>query len=270
MKKLLSLIIAIALISSAAVAQKRETREVSTFTKISFRTSGKVFIKQGSPQKVEIEGSAEALEENKTSVEGGKLIIGPEGKWLDWHWGDDNKVTVYITVANIEALSVSGSGHMVGQTKITCNNLNLDVSGSGSLEAELDAADVDADVSGSGDIMLSGKFKSFTSDISGSGEVKLNATITGLADFDISGSGKVLAEGSSQSVKAEITGSGKVLAANLVTEKCDVRISGSGDVEINVKTELDARISGSGSVSYKGNPAKVNGESSGSGKVRKL
>jgi hypothetical protein len=41
-------------------------------------------------------------------------------------------------------------------------------------------------------------------------------------------------------------------------------------VEINVKNELDAVISGSGSVSYKGNPNKVNSHSSGSGKVSKM
>lgn len=270
MKKLLSLITAIILITSVSFAQKRETRNVPTFTKISFRTSGKVYVKQGSPQKVEIEGSADVLEKIKTTVEGDKLSIGPEGKWFDWSWGNDDKVIVYITVANIETLSVSGSGDMIVQTKITGNDLNLNVSGSGSLQAEIDAGDVDADVSGSGDMELKGKCKSFKSDISGSGGVTLNLSIAGSAGFDISGSGEVEATGTAQAVKAEITGSGKVLAANLVTEKCDVRISGSGDVEINVKTELDAQISGSGTVSYKGNPSRVNADSSGSGKVRKM
>ncbi|HEY3430130.1 MAG TPA: head GIN domain-containing protein [Cyclobacteriaceae bacterium] len=270
MKKLLSLAIAIAMITTVAFAQKRETREVSTFTKISFRTSGKVYVKQGSPQKVEIEGSADALEKTKTKVEGDKLTIGPDGKWNDWSWGDDDKVTVYITVQNIESLSVSGSGDMIAQTKITGNELDLNVSGSGSLEAEIEAGNIDADVSGSGNMDLKGKCKSFTSDISGSGGVTLNLSIAGAADFDLSGSGKIKAAGSAQTVKADITGSGEILAANLETDKCNIHISGSGDVEINVKTELDARISGSGTVRYKGNPARVNADASGSGSVKKI
>jgi hypothetical protein len=270
MKKLFSIITAVLLLTSVSIAQKRETRTVDTFTKISFRTSGTVYVKIGSPQKVEIEGSSEALEKVKTTVDGGKLSIGPEGKWYDWNWGDDNKVVVNITVASIEALSVSGSGNMIVQSKITSNNLDLNVSGSGSLEAEIDAADVDADVSGSGDMELKGKCKNFTTDISGSGGVRLALTVSSEADFDLSGSGKVEASGSAQAVKAEITGSGKIYASNMETDKCTVRISGSGDVEVNVKTELDARISGSGSVSYKGNPARVNADSSGSGKVRKM
>lgn len=270
MKKILSLITAFALITSASFAQKRETRDVSTFTKISFRSAGKVYVKQGGPQKVEIEGSTETLEKIKTKVEDGKLIIGSENEWFSWSWGDDDKVTVYVTVANIETLSVSGSGDMIVQTKIIGNNLKLNVSGSGSMQAEIDVADVDADVSGSGDMDLKGKCKSFTSDISGSSSIKLTASIAGVADFDISGSGKVEATGSSQSVKAEITGSGKILASNFETAKCEVRISGSGDVEINVKTELDARITGSGTVLYKGNPARVNSDASGSGSVKEM
>ena len=270
MRKILSLLSAMVLLASVSFAQNRETRDVSVFTKISFRSPGTVYVKQGGPQKVEIEGSAETLEKIKTKVADGKLSIGPEDSWYNWGWGDDNKVTVYITVEAIEALSVSGSGDMVVQTKITGDNLKLNVSGSGSLKAEMDVADVDADVSGSGDMTLKGKCKSFNSDVSGSGSIELNAVIAGVADFDISGSGEIEASGSSQSVKAEITGSGKVLAANLVTDKCNVRISGSGDVEINVKSELDARISGSGTVGYKGDPARVNSDASGSGKVRKL
>jgi hypothetical protein len=88
MKKIIFILSAVLLITSASYAQKRETRDVSTFTKISFRTPGKVYVKQGSPQKVEIEGTSEMLEKIKTKVDDGrKLSIGPEGKWTNWNWG---------------------------------------------------------------------------------------------------------------------------------------------------------------------------------------
>jgi hypothetical protein len=270
MKKILSICMAFLLITSATFAQKRETRDVSTFTRIAFRTPGKVYIKQGSPQKVELEGPADVLKKIETKVEDGRLSIGMENSWTNWSWKSDDKITVYITVATIEGLSVSGSGDMIVETKVNANNLKLNVSGSGSLKIDAQANDVTADVSGSGYMELRGKFKSFSSDISGSGEINMNTTIEGLADFGISGSGKVIAKGSAQSVKAKISGSGKVLAAELETDKCEVRISGSGGVEINVKNELDARISGSGSVYYKGDPKRVNADASGSGKVKKM
>jgi hypothetical protein len=157
---------------------------------------------------------------------------------------------------------VSGSGDLIVETKVNTAALSLNVSGSGSLKIDAQADDVSANVSGSGDMELRGKYKSFTSDISGSGEIAIDAAIAGETEFEISGSGKVMAKGTAQSVKARISGSGKVMAADLVADTCDVRISGSGGVEINVKSELNARISGSGSVYYKGEPKRVNADSS--------
>ena len=270
MKKL-SFVIAFLMAATMVLAQNRETRTVDTFTRLSFRVSGKLYLKQGSPQKVEMEGPKDVLREIETKVDGDKLIIGKEGKWMNWGWGDNDKITVYVTVKDIEAVSVSGSGDLFGQGKFTTGNLKLNVSGSGSMEIEADAnGDIEADVSGSGDVKLKGSCNNFESDVSGSGKVNLAIAIRERADFSLSGSGKILAEGSAREVKTNISGSGKVLASNLETEKCDIRISGSGDVEINVKTDLDATISGSGSVTYKGNPSHVNSHSSGSGSIRKM
>jgi Putative auto-transporter adhesin, head GIN domain len=271
MKKVLSTALITLLLFSAALAQNKETRKVDTFTRIAFRVPGKLFLRQGSPQSVVLEGSREFLAEVETEVDGDKLIIGKENRWMDWNWGNDDRVNVYITVASIEGLSVSGSGDLIGETRITASDLDLNVSGSGSLKIDADATgDVEADVSGSGSIELTGKCRSFDSDVSGSGRVRLTETIAGKASFGVSGSGKIEASGSAQEVKTSISGSGRVYAANLEADRCEVRISGSGDVEINVKSELDATISGSGSVSYKGNPSHVNSHASGSGKVRKL
>jgi hypothetical protein len=267
-----SLIFSILMLCSVLVlpAQTKETRNVGTFTKISFRVPGKLYVRQGSPQKVVIEGKKDILKEIETDVDGSKLVIETEDKW-DWNWGDDDEVIVYITVKDIDGLSVGGSGDLIGETKIVTDDINLNVSGSGSMKVEVEASgDMEGDVSGSGNIDVRGKCKSFNSDVSGSGKAILSLSISGNADFGVSGSGKIEANGSASTVKTSISGSGKVLAANLETNSCEVRISGSGDVEINVKDELDANISGSGSVRYKGNPSKVNSHSSGSGNVRKL
>ncbi len=264
--------LALVLFASAMVfSQGRETRQVSTFTKVAFRVPGKLLLKQGNEQKVEIEGDKDVLEKIETKVEGNKLSIGTENRWNNWNWGSEDRITVYITMKDIEGLSVSGSGDLVGQGKITAGNLSLAVSGSGSLEIEADATgDLRADVSGSGDLSFKGKGKSLDSNISGSGKVVIAAAISGTADVSVSGSGKMEASGTANEIKTTISGSGKVLAANLEVDKCEVRISGSGDVEINVKSDLDANISGSGSVSYKGNPSHVSSHASGSGKVRKM
>jgi hypothetical protein len=271
MKKIFILFLC-ALSINLAQAQTRETRTVSTFSKISFRVPGKLVLRQGSPQKVELEGSKELLSKIETETKGDKLVIGNEEKWnWGWSWGDNDRVMVYITVKDITGVSVSGSGELITEGKVTTTELDLNVSGSGSLQIDASVSGgMEANVSGSGRIDVKGTCQNFNSDISGSGKVLAAISASQTIDVDISGSGKMEASGSAREIKTEISGSGKVYASNLEVDRCNVRISGSGDVEINVKSELDANISGSGTVSYKGNPSHVNGHSSGSGKVRKM
>lgn len=272
MKHVFAAVVMLAFISTTAVfAQSRETRNVSTFTKISFRVPGKLYLRQGNTQKVEIEGDKETLSKIETEVDGSKLIIGTDEKWFNWSSNDRDRVNVYITVKDLDALHVAGSGDLIGETKIVTDRLNLNVSGSGSLRLEAEVSgDMKADVSGSGDIDLKGKCRDFSSNVSGSGKVRIDVAVKEEADFGVSGSGKIYASGTASRVKTSVSGSGKVLAADLQANSCNVRISGSGGVEINVKESLDANISGSGSVSYRGNPSKINSHSSGSGKVRKM
>ena len=249
--------------------QSKESRNVSGFTKVEFRIPGKLYLRQGSAEKVEIEASKEMLSRIETEVEGSRLIIETPGKF-NWRSEDDD-IKVYVTVKNLEALSASGSGDIIGESKFTTNDLALKVSGSGSLKIEFTSSgELDADVSGSGELIVKGTSKSLESSVSGSGRVDMDMMVSGKSDFAISGSGRIEAAGRTEDVEITISGSGKVLAADLETKRCDVKISGSGNVEINVKEELDSHISGSGSVSYKGNPSKINNSASGSGTLRKM
>jgi hypothetical protein len=273
MKKIATSLLFVLIAVAFAGAQNKEEYKLNSFTRISFRAAGKLYLRQGSPQKVEIEGDRDYIKELDVRVEGDKLVIGKDNNWSFWNWDshDNDRVNVYITVANINGVSVAGSGDVIGETKITSSDLDLSVSGSGGLQLEADVAgDLDADVSGSGHIDFKGKCRDFDSHVSGSGRVKMDIDIAERAMLGISGSGKIEATGSAKEVKASISGSGEVRGARMVVDNCDVRISGSGGVEINVNKELDANISGSGSVRYSGNPAHVNSHSSGSGSVRKV
>lgn len=266
--------IALSLVFLAAVtlgwAQNRETRNVGDFTRISYRVPGKLYLKQGSPQKVELVGPSDVLKEIETEVSGDRLIIGKENRWNDWGWSGKVDLTVYITVPTIEGVSVAGSGDLFCEEKINVGDLDLSVSGSGSMRLAFAATgNVEGDVSGSGDMDLKGSCNNFDSDVSGSGKVYASLSIKDMADLGVSGSGRIQVQGNARTVKAGISGSGKVNAGELMADKCEVRISGSGDLEISVKEELDATISGSGSVVYYGEPKRVNTHSSGSGHVRK-
>lgn len=252
------------------VAQKKETRNVGSFDKLSFGVPGKLLLKQGNTTQVVLEGDPEVLDKVETEISGSQLIIRAKDQWFKWNWGSQ-KITAYVTMKDIRELGVGGSGDLIGEGKFTTNSVALKVGGSGSMTVEVEAnGNMEALVSGSGNMNVKGKSKGLKSDVSGSGKIRLDVVANGDAAFAISGSGKIEARGSAENVKTSISGSGKLSGSEFNAKTCNVRISGSGDVEIGVKEELDATISGSGSVAYRGNPNKVNSHSSGSGKVRKM
>jgi hypothetical protein len=53
-------------------------------------------------------------------------------------------------------------------------------------------------------------------------------------------------------------------------ETYKISISGSGSCRINVTKEIDASVSGSGNITYSGNPDRINHQSSGSGRIKKI
>ena len=207
----------------------KEIRNVGQFSAISLTISADVFLTQGSVQKIEIEGDKNSLTEIETTVNGETLKICTR----DMFHGNIGKVSVYITVPGINALSVSGSGDIAAGSAIATDELDLNVSGSGSIRfSELSAREV-------------------------------SATITGSGNIDVS-AGKAQSE-----LDVEITGSGSISAEGFSVPEADVTITGSGSARVWVEKELETNITGSGNVAYKGNPL-VNANSTGSGKTRSI
>ncbi|MGY2134653.1 head GIN domain-containing protein [Hymenobacter sp. HD11105] len=215
-------------------AAEREARDVPTFTQLNLAGSFNVVLRQGSPQKVEVEADPEDLSHVETTVTNGKLRVGAkqEKKGMGMSWSSYNfkkPVTVYVTMPNIEALGVSGSGSMSAADPIRGGNLNLSVSGSGRLKLNRVQAD------------------------------KLNSSV--------SGSGNISMTGNSAHHDVNISGSGQVDAPGFRSETCRVSISGSGNCRIEVTKTLDASLAGSGNVYVTGKP-QINASTAGSGRVR--
>jgi len=86
----------------------KESRDLKGFTRVSFGVAGNLYISFGTEFKVDLEGEKALLDDIVTEVSGGKLVIKKE----NWRLNMNEKVTVYITMPEIEGLSVSGSGHV--------------------------------------------------------------------------------------------------------------------------------------------------------------
>ncbi|NUN99239.1 MAG: DUF2807 domain-containing protein [Saprospiraceae bacterium] len=199
-----------------------ETLAIPGFTGISLQISATVLISQGPVQEVVVEGHGNIIDELELDVNNNIWTI--ETDRCVRSIGD---LKIFITVPDISVLNISGSGDILSENTLVISDIEMNISGSGTIDVEMEADDIDAAISGSGEVFLSGNADELNCRISGSGDLR---------------------------------------AFNLQSRVADLNISGSGDAEVRVSDQLDVRISGSGDVFYKGNPT-LNVQISGSGQV---
>lgn len=184
----------------------------------------------GNEGDISLKGEENLLDHIITEVKDGKLVIkvekGMNLKPSTWK----NGILITVPVESIDAISLSGSGDIVGKTTISADDFKTSMSGSGDITLDLDTRSIDASMSGSGDIELRGTTTDFMATISGSGDIK---------------------------------------AYGLEAENVDATVSGSADIRVTANKRLKARVSGSGDIHYRGNPEKVDTKTSGSGDITK-
>ncbi|NQU55200.1 MAG: DUF2807 domain-containing protein [Bacteroidetes bacterium] len=209
-----------------------EERNVPTFSEVGLRIPAKVYIEEGKKQSVKIIAKSSTLKEIITEVKGRTLNIKFPNTNYFWKKFEPGKIEIYITMPEIDGLSVSGSGDIIAKD-IETRILELAVSGSGNIIIdELDAKRVSSTISGSGDIIIKDG---------------------GVAD-DLS---------------VSISGSGNVKAIGFEVNDVVVRVSGSGNCSVFSNGSIKARVAGSGDVIYKGNPS-IDSSVAGSGRVKKM
>lgn len=209
---------------SLAIPRADEVRDLAPFDGIGISVSADVFYIQGNTHEIRIEGDESDIKDLITEVRDGFLEVKYEN-WRTRH----SKLTLYITSEELEKVKVSGSADFMVEKSLSADEMELGLSGSGSIKfSELESDEVEVAISGSGN-----------------------------AEID---------SGTADEIDIKISGSGKLLAERFEVSECDASISGSGGVRITVEDELNAKLSGSGRVHYRGNP-RINSVASGSGKV---
>ena len=199
-----------------------QEREVSEFSKVHLKGSGKVFLTPGKKQSLEIKTDDNIMPLIESDVSGNKLTISHGNHHLR-----PTSFEVYITLENLEGVRISGSGDIIGKGRFVTDTLVTEISGSGDMDLEVETGLLETKISGSGSIHLSGKAEDYTVSISGSG--KINA-------FDVD----------AKHVSVKISGSGDCRVST--SESLDAKISGSGDVYYRGRPQINTKISGSGSL----------------------
>lgn len=208
---------------------KKETRKVESFTGISSSGSWDVMVAYGNSTDVVIEGDENLLEYIETVVENGKLYI--RGKKYG-NIRSKNRITVYVTATQLQHISLSGSGDIIGKGEFKNDGTtNVMVSGSGNIQFEFD------------------KFNEIDASVSGSGGIKM--------------------KGTAKEIEARISGSGNIDCKEVISDDATARISGSGNIKVHATTSIDVHISGSGNVHYYGNAKNIRTHKNGSGRIVK-
>ncbi len=200
-----------------------EVRHVSGFSSVASEGDFKVHIQSGEVSEVRINAESNLLPFIQTDVKNNYLRIHVQRTYILHH---QVPMEVSIIVPFLETIVQSGSG-IITTDRLVGESVSYIISGSGSIEATVDALVVEAIVSGSGNLVVSG---------------------------------------TARDAKLTVSGSGKIDAWNMPVQNCSVMISGSGDVLTDVDHYLKAVITGSGNVLYKGMP-QLETVVSGSGSV---
>lgn len=234
MRSLKKIILATAMVAVTGLAfgqTSKQDRHLSGFNAVHLSGSFDVRVTQGSIESVNVEAPADVIDRIITEVEGGTLKIYTKNN-NGWHWNSDNKrMIVYVSIKDVNAITLSGSGDIDFQDGLKAPSLKLRLSGSGDIKGRVTVKELESSIGGSGDMNISG-----SADVS----------------------------------TVSVGGSGDFTAQNLVTGSTTVRVGGSGDASVNASEKIDISVGGSGDVRYTGSAKNVRTSKSGSGDVSRM
>ena len=184
---------------------KSETRQVSGFTGIELSGVGEVTIEQGGSESLTVEADDNVLPVLTSEVTDSVLRLGTKPRTTV---RTRNPIRYRVTLPNLTSISLSGSGS-VSAENLQVNALQVDLSGSGTMDIAGSADQQTVDMSGSGRYAAAGlRSRSVTLEISGSGEATVAASER--LRVDISGSGTVTYSGD-PTIDQSISGSGRLI-----------------------------------------------------------
>ncbi len=205
---------------------RTEKRNVGDFHGLKSGGSIDIEIKNGDTYSISVEDDDNLLPYIVTEVNDGILEVYYKSNTSI----NEDHAKVYVTAPSLDKIVAAGSSDIIANDILkNTKNIDMKVSGSGSIKGEVDAPSVNLSIFGSGDIELTGRTKDFDGKVSGSGDLN---------------------------------------CGKLQSENATVIVSGSGNAHVFASVHLSATVSGSGDVYYGGNPTSPEIHTSGSGTVQ--
>ena len=203
-----------------------EERKVESFQAIDAEGVCNIFLKQGNKEALVLESHKDILDLIVTEVRGGTLYI-------DWKKGSKlkkySKLKIFITFQELNELDIDIVGNVQSENTISVGNFEIDHSGVGNIDLDLDCQNIEAEFSMVGNIELSGR----------ADNVSIESNCTGNLDAS------------------------ELKAKHLVLDNASI-----GTVRVHADETISLESSGVGTVTYSGNPRVEHLDSSGVGKIK--
>ena len=203
----------------------KKERSTESFSGVRVSTGIDVYLKQGDQMSLAVEADENLHEYIITEVDDGVLNV-----YTDANIREAAMKRVYVTMKEVNSISTSSAGDIIGETPVKTDNLKLTASSAGDIRLEVYAKSIDGNISSSGDVTLSGE-----------------------ADM----------------IDISLSSAGDLNAFNLKVREADVTVSSAGDADVFVIERLTARASSAGDVNYKGDPKYIDVHSSSAGGVHR-
>ena len=203
----------------------KRDRNVGSFSGLRVSTGIDVYLKQGDNVSLAVEADENLHEYIITEVKDGVLHV-----YTDANIREAEMKRVYVSMKEVNSISTSSAGDVIGETPVKTEDLRLSASSAGDIKLEVFAKTIEADISSSGDVTLAGE-----------------------ADM----------------LDASLSSAGDLNAFNCKVREADVSVSSAGDADIYVSERLTARASSAGDVNYKGDPKYIDAHSSSAGGVHR-
>jgi hypothetical protein len=217
----------ISIVGSGNLVSREE--DIAGFDRIDVSQAFQIDIRQGEEYSVIVRVDDNVVEYLQVVKEGNTLVIDLDSSLSSGYSFTNVTMEAEVTMPSLTGVDASGACDVTVTGFASSESLDVHLSGSSSLEGDIEAGDARIHASGASDVDLTGSAQDLTLDVSGSSEANL---------------------------------------ANFAAIDAEVEASGASEVVVNVTGRLDADTSGSSSVYYSGDPTLGRIDSSGSSSVR--
>lgn len=201
---------------------------VGAFSKIEVAGPYRVVVTTGGQPSVQATGGANLLDKTVVEVKDGTLRIHPRKGTGGWNWSRQREdVRVAVSVPALSGAEAAGSGS-IAINKVAGDRFSGAVAGSGALTLpDVQVGELQLEIAGSGNVEAQGRATQARYEIAGSGNIRAGRIASDRLRAEIAGSGNI--EGQARSTAdVDIAGSGNVTVTG--GARCNVSKAGIGNV----------------------------------------